>query len=422
MASQSLRPLGLLIHIVAFLLVCAFCLPGGVVLVELIRFRKSFAFPTPIELELVCAAAVVLALGLASRWMIARVLGWALVFLGYAAMGNALTPDRPAEQQLIWLGVGAGLGLIAGLVAGRRRGIRAAPASLPADGSEVAQSASEERTPATFQPGWAAVLAGGLLVAATAVLVVRYELRIATQTAIAEAVASTGGRTIYDHPGTPSLLFPWLDLLLPHGDESLCLRSVELGPRAGDEDLARLASLGLGRLPHLRELRMRESRVTDAALAIVAPLTDLERISLGKATTDAGIARLGVQPALRMLDLSRTQITGEALNAIGQFPALACLHLQNTNITNEDLARLKVSRELLTLDLSATSITDDGLVHLTDLPNLSSLLLIETPVTDEGLKHLARFPQLKWLFLAGSRVTPQGRAEFHRACPTVWTD
>lgn len=422
MASQSLRPLGLLIHVVAFLLVCVFCLPGGAVLLELIHYRKSFSVPTPIELELVCAAGVVLALGLASSWMITRTLGWTLVFLGYGAMANALTPDRPANVQLIWLGVAAALGLIVGLATGRRRvaGAAANPSSNEESaGTEIAEG---EKTPATFQPGWVAVLAGTLLVAAIAVLVIRYEQRIATQTIIAEAVARTGGNTIYDHPGTPPLLFKWLDLLLPHGDERLCLRSVELGPAAGDEDLAELASLGLGSLPHLRELRMRRSRVSDAALAIVARLVDLERITLGQATTDAGLAKLGGLPALRVLDLSRTQITGASFDTIAQFPALACLHLQNTNITNADLARLKVSRELLTLDLSATPITDDGLVHLIDLPNLSALLLLETPVTDEGLKHIARLPQLKWVFLAGSKVTPQGRAAFHDVRPNVWTD
>ncbi len=422
MASPSLRPLGLLIHVVAFLVVCVFCLPGGAMLVELARDWKPFSLPLPLELELVCAAAVVLAVFLASYWMITRTLAWAFVFLGYASLANALAPDRPADQQLIWLGVAAVLGLIAGLATGRRRAIRAAALSPPADGSGAAESSPEEGVPVTFQPGWPAVLVGSLVVLVSAVLVVRHELRIATQATITEEVVSTGGRTIYDFPGTPPLYFPWVDRLLPHGDERLCLRSVELGPAAGDEDLARLASLGLDRLPYLRELRMRESGVTDAGLVIVAPLTSLERISLGKGVTDAGLARLGVQPALRMLDLSRTQITGEALHALEQFPALACLHLQSRNITNEDLALLKVSRELLTLDLSATSITDDGLAHLLELPNLSALLLMGTPVTDEGLKHLAQFPQLKWLYLAGSRVTPKGRAEFHRACPAVWTD
>jgi hypothetical protein len=419
MASQSLRPFGLLLHMAAFLFVCAFCLPGGTVLVEVIRLRKSFSFPTPIDLELVCAAAVVLALGLASNALIARGLAWTFVFLGYAALANSLNPDRSVQLQMIWLIVGAALGLIVGLATGKRRPARADASPTP---SETAQNQAEAMSSPTFQPGWVAVLAGAFLVAATAILVIRYELRIATQTAVAEAVARTGGRTIYDNPGTPPLLFPWLDLALPHGQERLCLRSVELGPKAENEDLAELAALGLGRLPHLRELRMRESRVTDAGLALVAPLVELERITLGAATTDAGLAHLRGLPALRVLDLSRTRITGASLDTVGQFPALACLNLQRTSITNDDLVRLKGSRELLILDLSATSISDAGLVHLKDLPHLSALLLIETPVTDEGLKHLAQVPQLRWLFLAGSKVTPRGRSEFHRARPGVWTD
>ncbi len=422
MTSQSLRASAVLIHLAAFLLVCVFCLPGGAVLVEMIRLARPLRIPTPIEAELVCAAAIVLAVCLASGWALPRSLGWATAFMGYAALANALAPDRPADHQLIWLGAGAVLGAVVGLLAGDPRRRSPSKEDLLTAGTESrCEPAANRARSVGFQPGRRAVLAGVLVVAAIAAFVVRYELRITTQARITEAVARCDGKTIYDHPGTPPLLFKWLELL-PYGDECLCLRSVELGSNAGNEELAELAEMGLGSLPHLRELRMRRSRVTDDGLAIVAPLLVLERITLGCATTDAGLAHLDGLPALRVLDLSRTRITGEGLRSASQFPVLACLNLQNTQITSDDLARLKVFQQLITLDLSATSITDAGLVHLAQLPNLSSLILMDTPITDAGLKHLAQVPQLRWLFLAGSKVTRSGLVEFHRSRPGVWTD
>jgi hypothetical protein len=420
MPSQSLRTFAVLIHLTAFLLVCVFCLPGGAVLVEIARIAWTLEFPMIIEAELACAAAVLLAVCLASNWTLPRSLGWAMTFMGHAALVNALVPGRPADPQLTWLGVGAAIGAVVGLLSGTSRRTRPGKEAALAGGTGPASAADHPR-PVGFRPGWRAVLAGSLAVAVIAAFAVRYELCISKQARIAEAVARCDGKTIYDNAGTPPLVFKWLDLL-PCGNGRLCLRSVELGSQAGNAELAELAEMGLGSLPHLRELRMRHSRVTDDGLAIVAPLLELERISLGRATTDAGLALLDGLPALRVLDLSRTRITGEGLRSASHLPVLACLHLQNTRITNDDLARLRCFDQLITLDLSATSIGDAGLVHLAQLPNLSSLMLIETPVTDAGLKHLAEIPQLKWVFLARSKVTRSGLAEFRRSRPSVWTD
>jgi hypothetical protein len=406
--------------VLAFLLVCVFCLPGGAVLVEMIRLAWSLKFPTPIDVELVCAAAIVLAVCLASGWTLPRSVGWGVAFMGHAALANALAPDRLANHQVIWLCVGASLGAVVGLLSGAPRPSSLNKEGAPGDGTGPEPAANKPRS-VGFQPGRRAVLAGVLAVAAIAAFAVRYEFRVATQARITAAVTRCEGRTIYDHPGTPPLFFKWVEFL-PHGDECLCLRSVELGSEAGNKELADLVEMGLGRLPHLRELRMRRSRVTDDGLAIVAPMLVLERISLGCATTDVGLAQLDGLPALRVLDLSRTRITGQGLGSASHLPVLACLNLQNTQITNDDLAQLKVFQELITLDLSATAITDAGLVHLTQLPKLSSLILMQTPITDVGLKHLTQIPELRWLFVAGSKVTRAGLAEFHNSRPGVWTD
>jgi hypothetical protein len=419
MQEQSFPRSWLLIRLVMFPLVCVFCLPGGAVLVEMIRRAVGVRIPWPIGAGALCVAAIALAACLVASWTSLRSLGWAIVFMGHAALANALVPDRSADWQLIWLGAGVVLGALVGLLAGSSRE-RGQAATELTEGPVPGPAANRA---GRLHPGRRAVVAGVLavVVVALAAFAVRYGVCVATQARIAEAVARCDGHTIYDHPGTPTLLFEWLDLF-PRADECYCLRSVELGSRAGNEELAELTEIGLAKLPHLRELRLRHSRVTDDGLTTVAPLVVLERISVGRATTDAGLTCLDGLPALHFLDLSSSRITGEGLRSACHFPALSCLNLQDTQITGDDLAHLKVFPQLISLDLSATPITDSGLAHLTELPNLSSLILIQTRITDAGLKHLTQVPQLRWLFLTGSRVTQAGRAEFHRARPGVWTD
>lgn len=428
MPKRWLRIPWLLNRWAAFPLVWLFCLPGGAVLVEIVRdaLRPLFVepgvpgpkIPLPVEAALICGAALVLALGLFGKRMLARSLGWAIALLGHAALANALSPGRDAQRQLVWLGVGTALGAVVGLLAGPRRQrvpVQDPTAETPNLPSEPAATSASPRRRRI------APAATVLVFAVLAVLAVRYGLRVATQARITESVALAQGHTVYDHPSTPTLLFKWLDLL-PRGDDHFCLSSVELGPNAGNDELAELAAKGLGSLPHLCELRLRRSLVTDDGLAVVTTLPNLRRISLGRATTDAGMPFLDDCPALQFLDLTSTQITGAGLRSACHLHALAHLNLERTRILDDDLSHLKAYPELVCLDLSATSITDSGLPHLKELPKLSSLVLAGTAITDAGLTHLTDLPQLRWLFLTGTKVTPAGLDNFHRRRPGVWTD
>jgi hypothetical protein len=412
---------GLLVRAVVFCLACVFCLPGGAVLVEIVQSAIALKTPTPVEGAAACVAAIVLAACLAARRAFARGLSWGIASLGHAALANSLVPDRPADTQLIWLGAGAALGAVIGLLIGSSRQPGGAASDAAADAQSRPEGPASEVRWRRLRPGQRALLAAALVTAVVSAIAVRDAIRVTTQARIAEAVARDYGHAIYDNAGTPTLLFKWRDVLLC-GEEHLCLRSVELGSEAGNEELAELAEIGLGSLPYLREVRLRRSLVTDDGIPTIAPLQVLERISLGRATTDAGLAQLDGLPSLRFLDLSNTRVTGEGLRSASRLPALLVLNLQETRIADGDLPRLKAFPLLVTLDLSGTPITDSGLVHLTELPNLSCLILMQTRVTDAGFTDLAKIQQLRWLFLTGSRVSRAGLNEFHRLRPGVWTD
>jgi hypothetical protein len=241
------------------------------------------------------------------------------------------------------------------------------------------------------------------------VLLARDNQRVASQDQMATAVSRSLGHVIFDDFGVPTLVFPWRKCLPEDEEETRkCLRCIELGASAGDQQLVQLFQLGLKELPDLSEIRLQRSLVTDNGLLIVAPLVRLEGLSVGPATTNTGLRHLNGLTALRTLDLSRTQITGDGLRHPLQLPVLQMLTLRNTKVRDEDLVHLTRYPTLICLDLAGTEISDAGLVYLTQLPNLRSLRVEHTRISDAGVEDLKRMPNLHWLFAHDTQLTQSG--------------
>jgi hypothetical protein len=135
--------------------------------------------------------------------------------------------------------------------------------------------------------------------------------------------------------------------------------SVSLPQGAGDDFLTPMLSLG-----QLQNVDASGAAITEDALAQLIILPSLKELNVaGMEITDAGAETIGVFD-LRMLDLSGTKITDDALAAIG------------------GLANLEV------LKLDGTGVTDAGLAHLEGLKKLRRLSLVETSVTPEGVQKL----------------------------------
>lgn len=415
-ASSAWR--GLTGRLAAMLLVWVICLPGAAVLAELLRRNYDFRLPLPIEAELVFLVAIAVSACVFSSWVLTRSVGWAIAFMGLTALANALSPGREAKLQLTWLCVGTALGAIVGLIAAPPRSV----AIVGAKRDESLEPSPAATTPKSSgshgQLGRQARLATALALCVVAAMFLRYGLRVVTQARITKAVVRSHGSTIYDDPSTPTLLFKWLDLV-PHGNEYQCLSSVALGSAAGNDDLAELGTIGLRSLPDLRALRLDRSQVNDDGLTIVADLPLLERLTLGTATTDAGLVHVKNLLALQHLDLTRTRITGRGLSHAGQLPALLYLALAFTQVADEDLAQIKGLPQLVCLDLSGTPVTDAGLTHLKELPSLATLLLVNTRITDAGLQRLADCRRLKWLFVQDTGVTLSGVQVLQTARPEI---
>ena len=196
----------------------------------------------------------------------------------------------------------------------------------------------------------------------------------------------------------------------------------------------------IGQITTLRNLDLRECRITNAGLASLEGLERLAALRLsGKsgATTvdDAGMIHLVRLPALRtlMLDhlwvsekgletlaplrrleeltLAQTLAGDDALPVIARFATLKRLRLAKTAVTAEGVAALVKLDRLVDLDLSeCASLDDAALESVGTLVSLERLNLWRVPVGDAGIAQLAPLVRLRWLNLDNTLLSDAGLA------------
>ncbi|WP_020597383.1 leucine-rich repeat domain-containing protein [Spirosoma panaciterrae] len=97
-----------------------------------------------------------------------------------------------------------------------------------------------------------------------------------------------------------------------------------------------------------------------------------------------------VSKQLVWLKLGDTQISDAALAQVAKLENLQKLHLEQTKITDAGLKQLKNLPNLEYLNLYGTHVTDAGLTELTSLKNLKTVYLWQTKVTDQGVANLKK--------------------------------
>jgi hypothetical protein len=151
-------------------------------------------------------------------------------------------------------------------------------------------------------------------------------------------------------------------------------------------------------------------RAGGAVLAHLAGLTKLKRLRLsGKQVTNAGLAHLGAMRQMEHLSLRQTRIT--TLEPIRAMTQLKFLDLVGSPIDDAGLKPVTGFTKLELLWLGSTRVSDAGLVHLDGLPNLMFLDLDRTSVSDSGLGLLCNLPRLNRLNLYATKVTDAGLAD-----------
>jgi len=135
--------------------------------------------------------------------------------------------------------------------------------------------------------------------------------------------------------------------------------------RLDDEQIAQLEPLAplLARLTHLKRLYLAGDELTDAELAHVAGLTQLEVLHLyswNDRLTDAGLEQIGDLKGLRELELFSRSVTDAGLEHLAGLPELEYLFISSDRVTDAGLAHLEGLGRLRTLCLDRTQVTEAG--------------------------------------------------------------
>lgn len=186
---------------------------------------------------------------------------------------------------------------------------------------------------------------------------------------------------------------------------SLCMRGCT---RVTAEALPQLA-----RIPGLKELNLLHNPwmdINDDALAELAPLYSLEKLSIGdmhegNVLTDNGMATLSGFKKLSTLNLSffEWQFAGSGLGPLLKLKNLESLNLSSSaNVSDSTLQVVAQIKSIKFLQLSkCNKITSVGLKHLMGLDQLEAVLLAGCfRVDDRGLIYLSEIPSLTSLNLS----------------------
>ena len=188
------------------------------------------------------------------------------------------------------------------------------------------------------------------------------------------------------------------------------------------DQLPQLQGLGLGetavagptieriaRLAHLQTLVLTHVRPPDAAVfAQLGVLHELGRLYLDDARVgDAEVAAFTDLLGLRVLHLSGTDVSDEAIATLHRFVLLEELTIGDTRV-RDGIADLTAWPHLRTLSLLGLGIGDPGLAALARRPSLTALDLSSTTITDPAA--LVALPRLRTLGLVADKLSAAGFA------------
>jgi hypothetical protein len=181
------------------------------------------------------------------------------------------------------------------------------------------------------------------------------------------------------------------------------------------ELFAKLTAFG-----HLESLTINGNKISDQALAQLAPIRTLRSLSLRITHMQNSGQHALRQLRLELLELITDHFGTNETNWIEDLNELKQLEL-TAPVADSDLKSLEPLPNLEELAISSKGVTDAGLVHLARFPNLRKLTL-GCPVSDAGMVHLIPLKRLErlvccpdgvsWPML--SRQMMSVRAKYHQ--------
>jgi hypothetical protein len=183
----------------------------------------------------------------------------------------------------------------------------------------------------------------------------------------------------------------------------------------------RLTDAGLASIAKLRNLQVLHLEgtpmMTDEGLRGLAALPKLRHLRLSGPFTDRGLAYLAAAPSIKAMWLETPKATEDGLRELSQIKTLERLTVPWLDlITHRSMVFLRGMPRLKALGVGDAMNSDAGVASLASLSNLEVLALKGGPaLTDNGLIPLSAMPKLRALEIYHSRITEQGLAHLY-AC------
>jgi outer membrane protein assembly factor BamB len=170
-------------------------------------------------------------------------------------------------------------------------------------------------------------------------------------------------------------------------------------------------------------------QVADGACEVLAQMPQLRSLVLKKTAferakiTEAGIAKVGELTNLEVLSLYGCGVNDESIQSLAGLTHLRRLDLSLTGVTDKGLPALAPLRRLERLDLlysegfAGPMITDGGISSIGKHTSLTSLNLVGAKLTDASIPQLEQLEQLRSLRVVNTQLTAQGVTALQKKLP-----
>ncbi len=141
-------------------------------------------------------------------------------------------------------------------------------------------------------------------------------------------------------------------------------------------------------------------KITDRGVAYLRDMPQLKGFSAGQARlTDASLAYVGAMPNIDYLQLPIGFTDGgiRSLTRLSRLEVLRINTADNSPLTDETLRAVCQIRSLKELSIAGKGFTDSGIEMLAGLANLETLNIMQPGADNETLKRLAGLPKLREL-------------------------
>lgn len=182
--------------------------------------------------------------------------------------------------------------------------------------------------------------------------------------------------------------------------------------KAGGPDVTNAGLEKIAGLKKLKVLDLDQAKVDDDGMKHLAalPLVDIN-LKLTDVRDD-GVGHLAKIQTLKQLKLVKTKVTNAGVAHVKDMPNLEGLDLQDVNtVDNACLSDVKGLKKLRFLRIYGPGFDGDGIAPLGEMKTLRTLSMHQTGLGDDNIKHLKGLVDLEKLLIYGTRVSDKGMAE-----------